>query len=492
VSSVAVPDMCRRAPRVSGPIVVGTIGVAVVAGPLVVAAGARGLIAVVALPIFLGIAIRPQMGAYLYLIATPLIVGIARGDALPILRPNEALLALIVLALATRAFFVMLQGQRYRITLNRIDLALVLMAFFASVVPLSLRYGRGQPVSADDFLYAVVLWKYFIVYRVFLQAVSTPSQVTVCLWLSLVSAVVVALLAILQVSGLLGVVEFLHAYYGQPFGGSSGVVTERGTSTVASSFGVGNIMVMNLAIVTALLPTKQKEQRILVAAGGVFILGCIATGQFSVFLGFVVAVLALGVITGRLHRLLVVVAPTVALAAFLLWPVIAQRLGGFETLSGLPPSWTARLDNLQRFVWPELFADLNWLVGVRPAARLPAPEPWREWVYIESGYIWLLWTGGVPLFAAFAFFVWTGLKDLWRVGRGRADSVGVAATASFSWLVTMATLMLFDPHLTMRGSADLFFPLLALSFVKKSPFAHLSDARLPLVRVPRTLERPLP
>jgi hypothetical protein len=457
-------------PRVFGPaIIAGAIGVATVGGPVVVATGVRGLIAVVALPVFLGIAVRPQMGAYLYLVATPLIVGIARGDTLPVLRPNEALFALIVLALAARAFFIMLQGQQYRLTLNRIDLALVLMAFCASVLPLSLRYGRGQPISTDDLLYAVVLWKYFIVYRVFLQAVSTPSQATVCLWLSLTSAVVVALVAILQVSGLRGVPEFLHAYYGQPFGGSSGVVTERGTSTVASSLGVGNIMVMNLAIVTALLPTKQRERGLLVAAGGVFILGCIATGQFSVFIGLVVAVLALGVITGRLHRLLLVVVPTTALAAFLLWPVIAQRLGGFETLSGLPPSWMTRLDNLQRFVWPELFADLNWLFGVRPAARLPAPEPWREWVYIESGYTWLLWTGGVPLFTAFAFFVWTALKDLWHVGRERADSVGIAAAASFSWLVTMATLMLFDPHLTMRGSADLFFPLLALSFAKRPP-----------------------
>jgi hypothetical protein len=164
VSPVAVSHRERRTPRTSGPaIIAGTIGVAVVTGPLVVTTGVRGLIAMMALPILLGIAIRPQMGAYLYLIATPLIVGIARGDALPVVRPNEALLALIVLALGARAFFIMLQGQQYRVTLSRIDLALVAMAFCASVVPLSFRYGRGLPISTDDLLYAVVLWKYELV-----------------------------------------------------------------------------------------------------------------------------------------------------------------------------------------------------------------------------------------------------------------------------------------------------------------------------------------
>jgi hypothetical protein len=451
--------------RISGSVVIaGTIAAAGIAGPLVAATGARGVIALAALPMLLAIALRPQLGAYLYLLATPLIVGIARGDTLGALRPNEALLALIALALAMRALFIMLQGRPYRLALDRIDLALVVMALCTSVVPLAFRFGRGLPISGDDLLYAVVLWKYVIVYRVFREAISTPAQVAICLWLSLASAAMVAVIAILQVTNLLGVPQLLLAYYDQPFVGSAGLVTDRGTSTIASSFGVGDVMAMNLAVVVALLLGQRTTRLPLIAVGGLFVLGCIATGQFSSFIGLAIVVVSIGFMTGRLSRLLVIAVPTAAIAALALWSVIAERLSGFASLAGLPQSWMSRLDNLQRFVWPELLSHLNWVFGVRPAARLPAPEHWREWVYIESGYTWLLWTGGVPLVAAFLFFLWISLQDLRRVIHGRSDAVRVAAMTSIAWLVAMATLMLLDPHLTMRGTADLFFPLLALSF----------------------------
>jgi hypothetical protein len=79
--------------------------------------------------------------------------------------------------------------------------------------------------------------------------------------------------------------------------------------------------------------------------------------------------------------------------------------------------------------------------------------------------MWLLWIGGIPFVAAFVFFVIVSLRTLQPVAQERTDAVGVAATSAFSYLVAIIVMMLFDPHLTLRGSADLFFPLLALSLV---------------------------
>jgi hypothetical protein len=226
-------------------------------------------------------------------------------------------------------------------------------------------------------------------------------------------------------------------------------------------------MAMTLAIALAWLPAQPRPRRlILIAAGGLFVLGCIAAGQVSGIIGLVVAVLTVAFITGRLRPILGLLVPVAVIGAIVFWSVIETRLTGFEGPSGLPSSWVGRIDNLQRFVWPELSAGVNWVVGVRPAARVPAPEGWREWVFIESGYAWLLWTGGLPMLAAFLGFVGLALHRLARVVRRHGtEPVGVAATAAMAGLMLIATLMLFDPHLTMRGAADLFFPLLALSFM---------------------------
>jgi hypothetical protein len=90
-------------------------------------------------------------------------------------------------------------------------------------------------------------------------------------------------------------------------------------------------------------------------------------------------------------------------------------------------------------------------------------ESGREWIFIESGYLWLVWSGGIALVLAFIFFLWTTIGRIASVARARGDAVGVAAVASFTALVVVAVLQAFDPHLTLRGAADLCFFLLALS-----------------------------
>ncbi|HYE48485.1 MAG TPA: hypothetical protein VEB20_02770 [Azospirillaceae bacterium] len=432
------------------------------------------------------VVLRPAAGAVLYLAATPLLVGVARGDLLPGVRPNEFLLLAIAGGLAARTVLLMLAGRQPRAEVCRIDAVLIALATTGSLLPLAFRSARGLPVTTEDLLYALVLWKYYLLYRVVRAGAATPAQARRCLHLSLASGAVVAVVGILQVADLAGVPAFLHEHYDQPFEGHTGIMTDRGTSTVGSSFGFADLMIMNLVVALALLRQGGPRRR-LVPLAALMLAGCMAAGAFSGYLGLFVAVLAFGAVTRQPTRHLLLTLPAALALALAFWPVVGRRLAGFESAAGVPQSWSGRWDNLRDFFLPELLSGANWLVGVRPAARLPAPESWRDWIYIESGYVWLLWTGGLPFLVAFLAFLWIAGRRLWEVAQHRPPTAaGAAAAAGFAYLCVIATLMLFDPHLTVRGSADLFFPLLALSL------AGTGQERRPVQAGAALPRRPLP
>ena len=422
--------------------------------------------AVLGLAVFVAMVVRPTFGAYTYILVGPLVTGMARGDLLPFVRPNEALFLVIVTAIGVRAVLDYLSRRSPFPTLNAVDLGLLFMAVASSIIPILWKQARGLALTSDDIMYSLVLWKYLLLYMAFRVTIRTTAQVHRCLTLSMVSAAVVALVGMLQVSNLFGVPEFLHTHYDQPFEGHKDVLTERGTSTVASSFSFGDMMIMNFAIAYTMLQHKRRGRWLLMGAAAMFLGGCIAAGAFSGYIGLVVAVVALGVITGQLVRLIGFGIPAGVVASILFLPVIAGRLEGFESPAGVPHSWRGRWINLEQEFFPQLFSGFNWLLGVQPAPRLPAPETWRDFIYIESGYVWLLWIGGIPFLAAFVFFVWVAAKRLWRTVHERDDAIAVAATASLTSFSFIVVLMLLDPHLTARGAADLFYVLLALALVR--------------------------
>lgn len=441
------------------------------------------LLGAAAVTVFAMIVFHPLCGACLFLFANPLIVGFARGELGLVLRPNEVLLLFILVALGLRVLLLMLCGRYRNPRFDSMDFALLGMVATGSVLPVLWRAARGLTLSTDDLLYAAVLVKYYALYRLFRGAVSDEAGVATCLRVSFISAAIVAVVAMLQVTNLLGVPQFLLAYYDQPFEGHLDLLTTRGTATVASSFGLANLMIFNLIAILALIRIRTRGRLWLHAGALLFLSGCIVAGAISGYIGLVVALLAFGVLTGSLHRLVPSGTVAAMMAAIAFWPVIENRLAGFTRTSGLPHSWEGRWENLERFFLPQLLQDGNWLFGVQPAPRLPAPESWRTMIYIESGYVWLVWIGGIPFLLAFLWFCFVTLRNLGRVARLRADAVGCAAISGYCSVTVIAVLMLFDPHLTTRGGADIFFPMLALAMVPalaaSSPASASTQPRLP-------------
>ena len=376
-----------------------------------------------------------------------------------LIRPNEAIDLLVGAALAARGLVRARTGQLPRIRLDRIELAVILMAVSNSVIPLLWMMIRQEAITQTDLLYALVLWKLLGIYAIVRTAVSTDRQVRRCLWLSVAAASVVALVGIMQSLSLLGMPRLLAEFFGGPtqFGAAGG----RGGSTLGLPAATADLMMFNLAIVIGLWTRYRRHRLALAAAAALMLFGTLGAGEFSGAIGLVVSLVCIAIVSGS-ARLLALFVPAVGVGGWIMWPVIGTRLLGFQSASGLPVSWLGRLQNLETFFWPKLFSDWNFVLGVRPAAVVVTVSYTTSQVWIESGYTWLLWGGGIPLLLSFLFFVYVTAKRGWHTARGGHDARSVAGAAVFVAVIIIAVLMVLDPHLTYRGSGDELFFLIAL------------------------------
>jgi hypothetical protein len=417
------------------------------------------LLAVIAIGVAGWVMARPAVAAYLLIFLTPLIVGLNDAVVVHALRPNETLMVLLAVAVGLRLLMRMRSGEVRFPRLNGVDASLVALGITSSVLPLMMMVVRQRAITTDDLLYSVVLWKLLAEYIIVRTVITTREQAMRCLKLSLLAAAVVCLLGIVQSLGHSGVTGFLAKYY-TPTGLDTSLTSGRGGSLLGLPAAVADLAILNLAIAVAMIVRGHPRRLWLGGLAALYGIGVVAAAEFSTFIGLFVALAALLVVT-KSGRIAVYAIPVALIGGVLLWPVILTRLNGFNSATGLPISWTDRLYNLRTYFWPTLSADHNWILGVRPAARVPLVSKRFSYVWIESGYVWLLWGGGLPLLASYIAFVGASMRKGWAYTR-RADAAGIAATAVVTALSVQVVLMILDPHLTYRGSGDVLFMILAL------------------------------
>jgi murein biosynthesis integral membrane protein MurJ len=411
----------------------------------------------------------PALAAYLVIGLTPLTTNLSLGGTLPLIRPNEAIDLLMGATLLARGLTMARTGQLPRIRLDKVELAMVLMAVSNSVFPLLWMAVRQEAISQDDLLYSLVMWKLLGIYAIVRFAVRTDRQVLRCLWLLVAVASIVALVSILQSLSLFGVPRLLAEFFGGPteFGAPGG----RGSSTLGLPAASADLLIFSLAVVAGLWTRYRKHGLVLLTAAVLMLFGALAAGEYSGAIGLVVGVICIAIVSGS-PKLLAWFVPAVTVGGFVVWPVISIRLSGFQSASGLPDSWLGRLNNLETYFWPRLFSDWNFVLGVEPSARISIVSFSGNTVWIESGYTWLLWGGGIPLAASFLFFSYVTVKRGWQTAWGARDARSVAGVAVFVAVIVIVILMVFDPHLTYRGSADEFFCLIALTVARDRRHDH--------------------
>jgi hypothetical protein len=410
---------------------------------------------------------RPHLAAYLIIGITPLVGGIDRGTLLPLLRPHEALALFLAAVLTSRALLQFPASQTLRISLHPVEKGIVALAITSSIIPVAWLLARGRELTGDDVSYALVLWKFLGVYALVRLTVRTQEHIHRCLQISVLAAGVVAVIGVLQVIGVVNDSTWPMSLYVPEGHGAELEGGPRASSTLTLPAATADLLIFNLMIALGMYFRKGRDSGWYAAAAALFVVGVFAAGEFSSALGLVIGVVAAAFVLRKVRLLMAM--PLVATFGILaMWPVVSARLQGFASVSGLPTSWIGRLHNLETYFWPELWSGPNMLLGVRPSARISVSHEITGFVWIESGYTWLLWGGGIPLLLAFVYFTAVTFRLAQTQLRLGPEYTQVAAFATFVALIVIVGLMFFDPHLTYRGSADCFFALLALTVVGRS------------------------
>jgi putative peptidoglycan lipid II flippase len=432
--------------------------------------------------------VRPATAGYLLIFLTPLVVGVDASHLVPLLRPNEALIVLFGALIGVRWLAGVRTGDRRWPRLDRVDITLIALGLTSSVVPLMMMVARQRQITADDLLYCIVIWKLLGEYIIVRVTITNREQAMRCLVLSMISAAIVSGIAILQSLSLFGVPALLAKFYA-PLGVTAVLSNGRGSSLLGLPAAVADLAILNLVIAIAMIARGHPRRLWLAGLAALFALSVLAAAEFSTVIALLVALGAVVALT-KSGKIVAYGIPVAVLGGVLLWPVIEIRLSGFHSASGLPISWITRLHNLQTYFWPTLFSDWNWILGVRPSARVTAPNQEYGYVWIESGYTWLLWGGGIPLLAGYLGFAVAVIRKGWAFAR-RADAAGIAGTAVAAAMCAQMFSMIFDPHLTYRGAGDALFLILALVRVLPGRQARADDGGTPVVAAaatPRTQE----
>lgn len=411
-----------------------------------------------------GVGARPAAATIaLYLLAMPFLAGLPRGTGVPVLRPSELLQILVTVAGVSIVVVEAFRGRRWRLHLRRTEGWLMALAVAGSIMPLLWLLARGETIGTDQALAAFPFLKYVALYLLARAAVATAADARLVMYAMVVPAMAVAALAVVQSLGFGPVVDIL----GQYFISSDADIVDggRATTTIGSSIATGSYLAITCGVAIAWASARANLKWFAVSA--VLAVGALASGQTGTVLALAVILIMVGKLTGRSRQLLAWGVPMASISVIALWPIVAARLADVDQGYGLPESWVVRWANVTKLFWPDLVGG-GWFLGVSPDAILDPPDVWRDAVYLESGYLWLLWVGGIPLVIAALGFLRSVYRDLSRE-RDTSTATGLA-TAGQAATMMIGLLMVFDPHLTMRAGADVFFVLIAIA-VHSKPFA---------------------
>jgi|GEM_PF-2067939 hypothetical protein len=454
---------------------------------------------------------RPQWAAYLLAVGFPLTAGISRLSQSAELRPNELLLLLLLALLVIRLLALRLPLPR----LTWFDVAAMAIILGGSLLPLLTLYGRGESLTTAAVIVLLGPLKNYAVFWTARLALARTEYAQRAITVMLVTSGVVSLIGIAQALQVGPVVHFLTTYYPtkQVLGASS---VGRITSVVGgwNDFAAYLCFVLLISIAVAMARIQILPSLLFNGLIALDIVALLITGSIASILGLVAGVLILGVLFGegaRIRRILVLVVLAGVLAGVIFAPLLAVRLshqfgGGNNGI--IPQSLVYRFYLWQTYFLPAIAR--HPLLGVAPT--IPASIPWPT---EDSGYLYLLFRGGIIYLLCYLTFTWcciwgerlllyphfpSRILAISRQGlSGKAATEGrpgtraapqpwsvTSAMASASWSIVIILLgmNISEAYFTYTAAASLLWMALAISS------QHTAYSGTPCRVAPRTVRAP--
>lgn len=445
-------------------VVVGSLLATALAGALTAAAGAMVVaLGGLALGLFAAVVWRPVWATYVYLLTLPIISGIPRGRLIPLLRPNEALFALLLAGAALGGYLRLVRGEPVRLRLHPLDGPLAVFFLLATLWPVTSMMTQGHAPHTADLAALLPALKLLALLVLVRATVRTEAQRLRCVRIVLWPAAVISVIAVLQTFNVRPMISFLALAW--PSDDSSGLAS-RGSTTLGSSIATGDYVIIALALLVAcgMRGMLGRRERLVLAVvlGG----GTLASAQYSAWISALVIAIVLGRHYPALRRRALRFLPVLAVVAVIGAPAFLSRLQFVDQGFDVPRSWLGRWDNLTSFYIPRLAAGFRFVLGISPNAVLRAPETWRQTIFLESGYLWFLWVGGIPLLAGFGWLSVRLLRHAHQRSRDPGAMGAFAVTLQLTWCVLLV-LSVIDSHVFLRGTGELLFTLVGVTTVSR-------------------------
>ncbi len=431
-----------------------TLGLASVVSPL---AGLAIIVVGVGLLVILR---NPLLLLYMHALAVVWLSGVPRDHLIPILRPNEPLLALA----AGMGFIIIILRHSKTRAPTQIITAIVVLALGTSILPVLLYALRGFRIGISELFSLLGPLQYLVVTWLFANLPRSQAERMQVLQVMIAGVTMVALVGILEALGV-GFVHSFIAFMYPSIHQSQAADVGRVISILGAWNSLGNFLMISMLFMWMLLPTLKTPlyRYNTIIALGLSAFCLLASGSFASIIGLVIAFGISRIFERRGLRQMAYMLGGLVVAGIIMFPLIAPRFeyqfGEDGSRGFVPQTLTYRFYLWETIFLPALERNNNWIWGINPNLTGGV----FTWAWTENQYLYLLVRSGV--ISLIGHLLWVAITAAWLYRRAK-HSTGLARVLSvslFSLLCALTIMGMSNEVFTNSGSIDYFWMLLGIA-----------------------------